>query len=115
MKILLINYRYFVSGGPERYMFNVKTLLESRGHTIVPFSIAYDQNEPSPYEHYFASPIAGSSDVYFKDQSQSAGTILKSLERAFYSREVYRKLESLIAAERPDVALVQHYLRKLSP
>lgn len=28
MKIILANYRYYVSGGPEIYMFNVKRLLE---------------------------------------------------------------------------------------
>ena len=28
MKILLVNYRYFISGGPEKYMFNIKKILE---------------------------------------------------------------------------------------
>lgn len=32
MKIVLVNYRYFFSGGPERYMFNIKQLLEEEGH-----------------------------------------------------------------------------------
>ena len=30
MKILLVNYRYFISGGPEKYMFNIKNMLEER-------------------------------------------------------------------------------------
>jgi glycosyltransferase involved in cell wall biosynthesis len=115
LKILLVNYRYFVSGGPERYMFNLKGLLESFGHTVVPFSIAYDANEPTPYDRYFPSPLTEGSEVYFRDQSKSPRAVLKTLERAFYSREVYRKLEELIDAERPDAAIVQHYLRKLSP
>ena len=25
MKIILVNYRYFISGGPERYYFNKQT------------------------------------------------------------------------------------------
>lgn len=37
MKIILANYRYYVSGGPEIYMFNVKRLLEDAGHTVIPF------------------------------------------------------------------------------
>ena len=49
MKICLVNYRYFVSSGPERYMFAVKTLLEARGHEVIPFSIRYRQNDPSPW------------------------------------------------------------------
>ena len=39
----------------------------------------------------------------------------KSIERSFFSREVYKKLAALIEDEQPDVAIVQHYLRKLSP
>ena len=28
MRILLVNYRYFISGGPEKYLFNIKKMLE---------------------------------------------------------------------------------------
>lgn len=115
MKVLLINYRYFVSGGPERYLFNVTDLLESNGHTVVPFSIAYERNEPTPYAKYFASPLSDPSEVYFKDQSKGLASVTKTLGRSFYSREVYKDLARLIAEEQPDVALVLHYLRKLSP
>ena len=31
MRILLVNYRYFISGGPEKYMFNIKKVLEEKG------------------------------------------------------------------------------------
>ena len=27
MRILLVNYRYFISGGPEKYMFNIKKIM----------------------------------------------------------------------------------------
>jgi glycosyltransferase involved in cell wall biosynthesis len=115
LRILLINYRYFVSGGPERYLFNLIGLLESQGHAVVPFSIDYEQNEPSEYARHFAPPLGGSSEVYFKDHSTNAKTVARSIERAFYSPGVYRRLASLIAEAKPDVALVLHYLRKLSP
>ena len=59
MKICLINYRYFVSSGPERYLFGLKRLLEQRGHEIVPFSVRYRANEASPYSGYFVEPLAG--------------------------------------------------------
>lgn len=115
MRILLINTRYFVSGGPERYMFNLKALLEANGHEVIPFSVAYDRNEPSEYAQFFAPPLGGTSDVYFRDHSRSLGSSFRTLERAFYSRDVYKRLSALITATRPDVALVLHYLRKLSP
>lgn len=115
MRILLINTRYFVSGGPERYMFNLKTLLEANGHEVVPFSVTYDANEQSEYSSFFAPPLGGTSDVYFRDHSGSISSYMRTLERAFYSRDVYKRLAALIEVTHPDVALVLHYLRKLSP
>lgn len=55
MKIALVNYRYFISGGPERYLFNVKSLLEAQGHEVIPFSVQNKRNVPSEYEDYLTS------------------------------------------------------------
>jgi len=115
MRVLLVNYRYFVSGGPERYMFNVKELLEAGGHSVIPFSVAYDANMRSEYERYFASPISRGHEVYFKDHSRSLRVLRRTLERSFYSKEVYDKLCALISDTKPDCAIVLNYLRKLSP
>ena len=43
MRILLVNYRYFISGGPEKYMFNIKKMLEDNGHEVIPFSIKHER------------------------------------------------------------------------
>ncbi len=115
MRLLLVNYRYFVSGGPERYLFNLKRLFEDSGHSVVPFSVAYDANVKSEYEHYFASPLSSKAEVYFRQHSWSPRVIGRTLSRSFYSKEVYQKLNALIADTKPDCAIVLHYLRKLSP
>ena len=115
MRIVLANYRYYVSGGPEKYMFAVTDMLEGAGHEVVPFSIRYAQNRYTPWSRYFVDPIAGDNQVYFRDHSKSPRTLVKALERAFYARDVERHATALANAVRPDVALVQHYLRKLSP
>ena len=49
MRICIVHYRYFVHGGPERYLFGVKELLEARGHEVIPFSVRYSRNEPTPW------------------------------------------------------------------
>jgi len=115
MKICLINYRYFVSSGPERYLFGVKELLEERGHEVIPFSVRYSRNEPTPWADYFVPPIAGDDEVRFRQHSWSASSVRRALERAFYSREVHDSLARLLRDARPDVAYVLHYMRKLSP
>jgi glycosyltransferase involved in cell wall biosynthesis len=115
LKILLINTRYFVSGGPERYLFNLEALLREHGHEVIPFAVDYAKNEPTPYKPFFPRPLGGADDVYFREHSHSASSYLRTLERAFYSPSVYRRLKALIEQTKPDVALVLHYLRKLSP
>lgn len=115
MRILLANYRYFVSGGPERYMFNVADALTDRGHHVVPFSIRYARNRPSPYAGYFAEPLGGETEVTFREHRQTPRTIVRTATRLFYAPDVERAASRLIADTRPDVAYVLHYLRKLSP
>ena len=115
MKICLVNYRYFVSGGPERYMFGVTKLLEDLGHEVVPFSVRYRQNEPSPWSGYFVEPIGRDDEVTFRQTSWRLGAVVRGVERAFYSRDVYQAVSRLVEVTRPDVAFVLNYLKKLSP
>ena len=115
MKILLANYRYFISGGPERYMFNLKAQLEKRKHEIIPFSIDYSRNHSSSYSKYFVSPIGDREQVYYDQQDQSRTTLLKTISRLFYSNEVEKTVSRLVEETHPDIAYILHYLRKLSP
>ena len=115
MKICLISYRYFVTSGPERYLFGVKDLLEERGHEVIPFSVRYRANEPTPWAKYFVEPIAGDDEVRFRQHSWTPASVRRALERAFYSREVYDALSAELREARPDVAYVLPYIRKLSP
>jgi glycosyltransferase involved in cell wall biosynthesis len=102
-------------GGPERYLFNLKQILEEKGHTVIPFSIQYTKNEHSEYEAFFASPIADHESILYQDQKWNIKTFVKTIERNFYSSEVDRKLSDLIEYVKPDFAIVLQYLRKLSP
>ncbi len=115
MKILIANYRYFVSGGPERYLFNVSDGLTARGHKLVPFSIRYSQNEPSPYSHYFVEPLGSADEVTFAEQRRTIGTLWRTTRRLFYAPDVEKAVTRLVAEERPQIAYILHYLRKLSP
>ena len=115
MKIIIVNYRYFISGGPERYLFNVKDLLEKNGHEIIPFSIKNKSNKPSQYENYFLDPIGEDNEVYFREYKKTnVKTIVKSFSRMFYSFEAKKKLNRLIKAVNPDLIYVLHYQNKIS-
>jgi len=115
MKFLIINYRFFVSGGPERYMFNLISLLEKYNHETIHFSIQYTKNKNSKFSTYFVSPLSSPDEVVFTEHSWSLSSLKKTLTRTFYSKEVYSNLTKLIGDFKPDYAIVLHYLRKLSP
>src|SRR5450759_5390886 len=89
LKIVLVNYRYFISGGPERYYFNIKEVLENHEHVVIPFSIKGNQNLPTTYDHYFLSKV--DDEVYFSQYKKTPITVFKSFTRMFYSLEAKRK------------------------
>jgi glycosyltransferase involved in cell wall biosynthesis len=115
MRILVANYRYFVSGGPERYMFNAIDALTARGHTVLPFSIRYTRNLPTPYARYFVEPLGSPDEVTFDEHRPSLQTTWRTLVRLFYAPDVRRAVHRMVAETKPEVAYVLHYLRKLSP
>jgi glycosyltransferase involved in cell wall biosynthesis len=96
-------------------MFNIRRLLEARGHEVVPFSVAYRRNVDDEWAPYFVPPIAGDDEVYFRDHTWTPRSLGRALGRTFYSQEVRRALSRLLEDARPDVALVLQYLRKMSP
>ena len=70
MKIMVVNRNYFVTDGPEKYMF---TLMENMPHhQFIPFCGVFRQNRETPYSDYFVAPPAGSGSVYFYEFMMSA-------------------------------------------
>jgi glycosyltransferase involved in cell wall biosynthesis len=115
MRILIANYRYFISSGPERYMFNAMARLKGMGHEVFPFSVKFSKNQPTPYERFFVEPIGGQDEVFFEQHGKSPAVFLRGLSRLFYSREVERAITAMASEVKPDIAYVMCYLRKLSP
>ncbi len=115
MRILLVNYRYFISGGPEKYMFHVKKILEDHGHEVIPFSIHSNQNFETEYSKYFVEPIGGRDAVYYEDYKKTPKTIWQMFTRSVYSFQVKRALKREIADVKPDIVYTIHFINKLSP
>ncbi len=113
MKIVLVNYRYFISGGPERYYFNIKEILERNGHEVIPFSIKSSRNLSHDYDQYFLDIV--DDEVYFAQAKKSLKVVLKSFSRMFYSFEAKYKFESLLKAVQPDLVYIMQYHNKISP
>jgi glycosyltransferase involved in cell wall biosynthesis len=113
MKIVLVNYRYFVSGGPEKYLFNIKELLEKEGHEVFPFSIKNKKNIPTEFEQYFLE--SADDEIYYAQVKKNLKNILISFSRMFYSFEAKRKFKQLLKNTKPDLVYVLQYHNKISP
>ncbi|MBI4779625.1 glycosyl transferase, partial [Candidatus Falkowbacteria bacterium] len=58
MKILQINKFYYLKGGSERHVFSLSRLLREAGYEVVPFAMADENNEITPYSRYFSRPVS---------------------------------------------------------
>jgi len=115
MKILLVHYRFFISGGPERYLFNIMELLAKRGYNVIPFSVKTSFNRHTVYGDYFLSSIGSGDEVYSGQYSKrNIKLVWKVFTRIIYSFEAKRKLKKLIKREKPDIAYVLQYQNKMS-
>lgn len=102
MKIIVANRNYFVTGGPEKYMFSL--MQNMLHHQFVPFSVDFEKNLETSFRKYFVTPPSGSGGVYFKDYRLSLVQKARFAISSIYHFEARQNLERLILAERPDVA-----------
>ena len=115
MKIAIVNYRYFFSGGPERYLFNIKSILESYGHEVIPFSVKHNKNEPTPSEKYFLEAIGTGNEIYAGEyNANSVKDKLKILARMLYSFEAKKKFKFFLEETNPDIIYILYFQHKIS-
>lgn len=108
MKILLANKFFYVHGGVDTYYFGLMSLLEARGHQVIPFAMQDPRNRPSPYGPFFVSNVNLRKATGFWNQVRVVGRIL-------YSFEARRKIGMLLDHERPELAHLHHIYHQLSP
>lgn len=113
MKIIIANYRYFVAGGPEKYMFKFIDAVQKRGIEIIPFSVNNPQNIDSPYKEYFAKPRADS--LMYKDTKYSIKNLIGIFRATVWNYDAEYRLQKLIRDTKPDVVYILHEVNHLSP
>lgn len=108
MRILQINKFFYRRGGAEVVFFDTINGLRARGHEVSEFSMTHPKNLPSDYSAYFASEIPellGNQDLRTK---------WKIFSRLFCSREIEKKLGTLVMASEPEVAHMHNIYHHLS-
>jgi len=109
MKILLVNWSWYPSGGDWTYIENINKLYESKGFEIIPFSTHNKKNLPTAYSGYFV-------DTYdFKElnKRKSVSNGIKALRTSVISKDALNKLDVLL--EKHDIKIahlnnIHHYI-----
>lgn len=107
MRILLVNKYFWKKGGSESVFFSEKELLESAGHSVIPFSMQGDLNEKSQYSKYFVDEV-DYSKAGLKNRFLAASKII-------YSFDAKNKMKTLLADHSLDVAHFHIFQHQISP
>ena len=107
MKILMVNKFYYIKGGSETYYFELKRLLESKGHTVIDFSMQDEKNFVSPYSNYFVENVDYNNKEGIFSRIKAAADII-------YSFESKRKFERLVNEVKPDCIHLHIFQHQIS-
>jgi len=105
VRVLIVNKFWKPVGGVEIHAFTLQAELEALGHEVVPFSMQDPENEPTPYERYFVTPVD------FRDESPTRR--VRAVARATLGVQTVQRLRRLLDAEQIDVAHVLHPYHQL--
>lgn len=102
-------HKYFHSrDGASRYERGLMRLQEEAGHSVAPFAMHDERNEPTHWSEYFVSN--------FDTRRVAPGLgALSQTARAFWNGEAKRKFGALLDVFRPDVVHVHNIYTQLSP
>lgn len=113
MRVIVANYRFFIAGGPERYMFNFMAAAERLGVEVIPFSVQHPENRPTQYAPYFAKPRADA--LLYADTRHSLKNLYGMLRAVVWNFDAARRLRRLIRDTGPDAVYILHEVNHLSP
>lgn len=113
MRVIVANYRYFIAGGPEKYMFKFMDAARKMGIEVIPFSIDNPQNERTPYSKYFAKPR--SNQLMYADTKKSIRNIIGMVRATVWNYDAEARLRKLIRDTKPDAVYILHEINHLSP
>ena len=108
MNILVVNWAWYPTGGDWTYVENVVNIYQQQGHTVIPFSMKDDRNQPTPYSEYFIDNID-----YKKVNKNSISDGIKVVMKSIYSHEALRNLAKLLEDVKIDAAhinVIHHYI-----
>lgn len=110
LKILVVNWTWYRFAGEWTYIENLKSLYESYGHDVIPFSMKSPKNlDTKGFDKYFVGFI----DYRELNKNKNISNGLKAISRTIYSQEAKKNLNQLLSNHKIDIAHlhdINHYI-----
>ena len=109
MKVLLVNWSWYPTGGDWTYIENLQKLYESHGHEVIAFSTHNSKNVFSRFSKNFVD----SYDFKELNKNKSIGNGIKALKSSVVSSDALSKLE--LTLDEHDIRIahlhnIHHYI-----
>jgi glycosyltransferase involved in cell wall biosynthesis len=109
MKLLLVNWSWYATGGDWTYIENIHKLYETHGFEVIPFSTHNKKNTFSPYSKYFVSAY----DFKELNKHKTISNGIKALKTSVVSSDALNKLDKIL--EKYDIKFahlhnIHHYI-----
>lgn len=108
MRIIHVHKYFHSRDGGSRYERGLMRLQEEAGHTVAPFAMHEERNEPSPWSSFFVS------NLDTRHVAPGVGAV-RQAARALWSREAAQKFGAMLDVFRPDLVHVHNIYTQLSP
>lgn len=102
IKILNIGQNFRVTGGSDRYFFDLAAILEKNGNEVIPFAAKHPDNLPNIYDKYFPDS-ANFEDPKFRDAF-----------KYLFSSSAKKNIIKVIEEFKPDIAHLHIYYGKIT-
>ena len=111
MKILLVNWSWYATGGDWTYVENLNKLYTKKGHEVIPFSTHNKKNEYSLYSKNFVSAY----DFKELNKHKSIRNGIKALKTSIVSRNALFKLDRILEEHDIKVAHLHNLHHYITP
>ena len=115
MNILIVNKYYFISGGPERYMFTISAALERQGHNVFPLALKVNKNLHSEFSSYFIKSPYGEDAAMLGDANLNLLQKIKLAVTTIYSYRAKRAIKKIIKDKNIDIVYLLNFCNYITP
>lgn len=105
MTIVQANKFLYPKGGADRYALTLIAELKKKNYEVIPFGMADNRNQSSPWSQYFTNPV----DYY------GSGNKIKIAKNLIWNRPAALKFGALLDEAKPQLVHAHNIYHQLSP